>query len=87
MPNRKFAGIRAELERAKQAPAPPTHPGKARTPGKRSNPAWTQHTVMLEKATHRAALGILLHQDNGTDISDLLNQLLTQWVEQNQIKQ
>jgi len=42
---------------------------------------------MLEKATHRAALGILLHQDNGTDISDLLNQLLAQWVEQNQIKQ
>jgi hypothetical protein len=87
MPNRKFAGIRAELERAKQTPTPTTHPGKARTPGKRSNPAWTQHTVMLEKATHRAALGILLHQDNGTDVSDLLNQLLAQWVEQNQIKQ
>jgi hypothetical protein len=87
MPNRKFAGIRAELEKAKQnTPAGPVN-GKVSTPGKRSNPAWTQHTVMLEKATHRAALGILLHQDNGTDISDLLNGLLAQWVEQNQIKQ
>jgi hypothetical protein len=96
MPERKFSGIRAEIEKAKQNPptaagrteaptsAAPT--GKGRAPGKRSNPAWRQHTVMLEKETHLAALDILRRQDTGKDISDLLNGLLAHWVKQNQPK-
>jgi hypothetical protein len=91
MPNRKFSGLRAELEKAKQntpaaAGSAGLANGKGRAPGKRSNPAWTQHTVMLEKATHRAALEILLRQDNGTDVSDLLNGLLADWVKHHQAK-
>jgi hypothetical protein len=72
--------------RPRQLAAPPSTNGQGRTLGKRSNPAWTQHTVMLEKATHRAAMGILLHQDNGMDVSDLLNSLLADWVRQHQPK-
>jgi hypothetical protein len=86
MPNRKFSGLRAELEKARHqtliATRDDTPSGNGRKPGKRSNPAWTQHTVMLEKATHRAAIEILLHQDDGTDVSDLLNALLADWVRQ-----
>ena len=40
------------------------------------------HTVMLEKTTHRAVVEILLHEDNGMDVSDLLNGLLADWVKQ-----
>jgi hypothetical protein len=82
MPSRKFSGLRAELERASQEPSGGARTAHARKPGKRSNPAWTQHTVMLEKETHRAALAILLRQDDGTDVSDLLNSLLADWVRQ-----
>lgn len=90
MPNRKFSDLRAELEKAKhQAPIATRDEaprGNRRKPGKRSNPAWTQHTVMLEKATHRAAIQILLHQDNGMDVSELLNGLLAGWVKEHQTK-
>jgi hypothetical protein len=84
MPKGKFAGLRAELEKAKQGTTsrPDRIDGKGRAPGKRSNPAWKQHTVMLEKETHLVALDILRRQDNGQDISDLLNQLLADWVKQ-----
>jgi hypothetical protein len=41
---------------------------------------------MLEKETHMAALDILRHQDSGTDVSDLLNGLLADWVRQHQPK-
>ena len=84
MPNRKFSGLRAELEKAKHI-TPNTaaeRSGKGRAPGKRSNPAWKQHTVMLEKEIHLAAADILRRQDSGQDISDLLNQLLADWVRQ-----
>lgn len=88
MPNRKFSGLRAALEKAKNDTSPAERAearnGKGKAPGKRSNPAWTQHTVMLEKETHRAALAILLREDNGTDVSDLLNGLLADWVRQHQ---
>jgi hypothetical protein len=90
MPNRKFSGLRAEIEKAKNNTGAPAHiegaGGKGRAPGKRSNPAWKQHTVMLEKETHRAALDILRRQDNGTDVSDLLNGLLADWVRVHQPK-
>jgi hypothetical protein len=88
MASRKFSGLRAELEKAKSntsdAERDEARDGKGRAPGKRSNPAWKQHTVMLEKKTHLAALDILRRQDNGTDLSDLLNGLLAEWVKQHQ---
>ena len=90
MPSRKFSGLRAELEKARHntpaAARSEAASGKGRAPGKRSNPAWKQHTVMLEKNTHLAALDILRRQDNGTDVSDLLNGLLADWVRQHQPK-
>jgi hypothetical protein len=90
MRNRKFSGLRAELEKARQHTSPAAHAeagrGKGRAPGKRSNPAWKQHTIMLEKETHLAVLDILRRQDNGTDVSDLVNSLLADWVRQRQPK-
>lgn len=60
--------------------APATATGKGRAPGKRSDPAWKQHTVMLRKENHLAALDILRRQEDGPDISELLDSLLEQWV-------
>lgn len=67
----------AERNEGQRKPEPT---GKGRAPGKRSDPAWKQHTVMLKKENHLAALNILRRQDNGRDISDLLDNLLEQWL-------
>jgi hypothetical protein len=65
-------------ERRAAATAAPS--GKGRQPGKRSDPAWKQHTVMLRKENHLAALDRLRREDRGQDISDLLDSLLEQWL-------
>jgi hypothetical protein len=86
MAKRKFGGLRNELEKVREPNSNSADDGKGRTPGKSGNPAWTQHTVMLEKSVHRAARQLLLQQDDGTDMSDLLNHLLADWVSQHQAK-
>ena len=53
---------------------------RGRAPGKRSNPDWRQHTVLLKRETHLEATSILRRQEDGTDISDLLQSLLEHWV-------
>lgn len=72
-----------ERNEGRKAPAPV---GKGRAPGKRSDPAWKQHTVLLRKETHLEALDILRRQENGPDISELLDSLLEQWVKKQQRK-
>jgi hypothetical protein len=50
--------------------------GKGRPPGKRSDPAWKLYSHFLKKQTHREATNILRNEENGQDLSDVLQQLL-----------
>ncbi len=66
--------------RPKTPPALRAGPGRPGGKGKTSNPEWEQTTVQLKRATKQAAKGILLTRDDGQDLSDVLQQLLEQWV-------
>jgi len=56
--------------------------GKGRPPtGKRSNPEWDRYTVLLRKVTHKRALRRLQDLDTDQDLSELVNELLTEWLE------
>jgi hypothetical protein len=59
-------------------PAPPARVG--RPPGKRSNPAFKQFSVLLRRDTQRAATAILRDKDNGQDLSGLVQTLLEGWI-------
>jgi len=54
--------------------------GKGRPPGKRSNPEWKLYSHFLKKQTHREATNILRNEENGRDLSDVLQQLLDEWL-------
>jgi hypothetical protein len=88
MPSRKFSGLSAELQKVRNPAAPTERSGdgrsRGRAPGKRSDPAWAQHTVMLRKATHREAVQIMARQENSMDFSELLDALLADWVKKHQ---
>jgi hypothetical protein len=62
---------------------PTRHAGPGRPPGKSSNPEWEQTTVQLKRATKQAARAILLTLD-GQDLSEVLQQLLEEWVKKRQ---
>ena len=55
-------------------------PGKGRPPGKRSDPAWKLYSHFLKKQTHREVTNILRNEENGQDFSDVLQQLLEEWL-------
>ena len=89
MADSKFTGISAAIKEAQQHPQTgeriETRPAVAsaargRAPGKRSDPAWKQHTVMLKRETHIEVCDILRRLEDGQDVSELLQGLLEQWV-------
>jgi hypothetical protein len=90
MAESKFAGIfqnhLAEepqaLERSEQRATGLKGPG--RPPGKRSDPEYKQYSVLLKKQTHRQVTAILRDQEDGPDVSELLQQLLEQWLHRQQ---
>jgi hypothetical protein len=53
---------------------------QARAQGKRSHPDYKQFSVLLKKQTHKQAVRALDDLENGQDLSDLMQQLLEQWV-------
>jgi hypothetical protein len=55
---------------------------RGRPAGKRSNPEWKLYSHFLKKRTQREATAVLQAEDNGRDLSDVLQQLLEQWVAQ-----
>jgi hypothetical protein len=89
----KFSGALAKL---KQRPASPsTAPraarpaqgdtpvrGKGRPPGKRSDPDYQPTTVLLRKQTKKTASRLLEDANTGQDLSELIEQLLTEWIRQ-----
>ena len=52
----------------------------SRPQGKRSHPDYKQFSVLLKKRTHKQAVRALDDLDNGQDLSDLMEQLLDQWL-------
>ena len=58
--------------------------GPGRPPGKRSDPEYKQYSVLLKKQTHREVTKILRDQEYSPDVSELLQQLLEQWLKQQQ---
>jgi hypothetical protein len=64
-------------DREAQAPAPKT----GRGPGKRSNPDYKQFSVLLRKRTHMEVSHTLDKLGGDQDVSDLVEQLLEQWLE------
>ena len=67
-------------------PPPPPVPERAgkgsrgRPAGKRSDPEFQPTTVLLRKATKKAAIRKLEDTDARKDLSDLIEQLLNGWV-------
>ncbi len=51
-----------------------------RPPGKRSDPAWKQFSVLLKRETQREAANILRTKDEGIDLSGLVQNLLDSWI-------
>jgi hypothetical protein len=55
--------------------------GKGRpATGKRSDPEWNRYTVLLRKVTHKQASRRLQDLDTGQDLSELVDELLTEWL-------
>ena len=69
-------------------PVPTPHPvtesrGRGRpATGKRSNPDWKLYSHFLKKQTQRAAVARLQAEDSDRDLSDVLEELLAQWLKQ-----
>jgi len=74
---------RGEKSQTTRVKEPVRQAGPGRPPGKSSNPEWEQTTVQLKRATKQAARAILLTRDR-QDLSEVLQQLLEQWVEREQ---
>jgi hypothetical protein len=57
--------------------------GKRRKPGKRSDPAFRATTFFVRKDTQRKASRLLEDQETGKDLSDLVEELLAKWIDDN----
>jgi hypothetical protein len=88
----KFSGALAKLKRP-PSPTAATRPdqppceaipsrGKGRPPGKRSDPDYQPTTVLLRKQTKKTASRLLEDTGTGQDLSELIEQLLAEWIQQ-----
>src|SRR5687767_6039057 len=58
----------------------PTSRSPGRPPGKRSDPDWKPRTILMRTRTHRQVSGVLLDRDDGPDLSELVDELLNEWL-------
>jgi hypothetical protein len=83
MADSKFAGI---FQQGLAEPPQPVDrsdrkvPG--RPPGKRSDPAYKQYSLLLKRQTHRQVDAILRKDESGPDMSELVQELLERWLEE-----
>jgi hypothetical protein len=90
MPERKFGALqslRQQQGAAATAGSESGEPtvgskGRGRPAGKRSDPNFQPTTVLLRRQTKRAANRLLEDRNTGQDLSDLLEQLLTRWIQE-----
>jgi hypothetical protein len=85
----KFAGTLKRLRRPPEAPStlsgiqPPADgptPASVRSSGKRSDPAWASITILMRKSVKRDVRRRLEDEEQGRDLSTLIDQLLTHWL-------
>ncbi len=72
---------RLPRETVAKAPRP-----RGRPPGKRSDPDWKLFSHFLKRSTQRQATALLFEQDDGRDLSDVLQNLLEKWVTRERAK-
>jgi hypothetical protein len=61
-------------------PPAPVHIG--RPPGKRSDPNWSPRTILMHRHTHKRVARILLDTDDPRDLSELIDELLRVWIDE-----
>jgi hypothetical protein len=59
---------------------PPVGRGRGRPRAKSSNPEYQPTTVILRKTTKRKAAHLLEDREMGKDLSELIEDLLTEWL-------
>jgi len=87
----KFTGVLAKLKQrpteeqsiAHPAPSMGNEPvrGRGRPPGKRSDPDYQPTTILIRKQTKKIAARMLEDTNSGQDLSDLIEQLLGEWIQ------
>jgi hypothetical protein len=90
MEQSKFTGALANLKKppAKESTEEPTvaldtsiQRGRGRPRSKSSDPEYQSTTVILRKTTKRRAAHLLEDREMGKDLSELIEELLTEWLE------
>jgi hypothetical protein len=84
----KFAGTLNRLRKApesKEGEAPTqisdqSHQTSQRPSGKRSDPAWSPITILMRKSVKRAVRRRLEDEEQGRDLSTLIDSLLSDWL-------
>jgi hypothetical protein len=81
----KFSGALSALRHSPEPEAPPAtlEPVKGRPPGKRSDPEFKPTTLFLRTRTKRTASRLLEDKGDEQDLSELVEQLLSQWNKHN----
>jgi hypothetical protein len=90
----KFAGTLQRLrkppegregEKTAQSPVLPQHPA-SRSSGKRSDPSWNNITILMRDSIKRDVRYRLSLEGQGRDISSLVDELLTEWLDKSRQK-
>ncbi|KJH70262.1 hypothetical protein [Aliterella atlantica] len=69
-----------EVNQPQLVAEPEQPPKRGRPKGKRSHPDYEQVTAYIRKDTHRAAKIALLSESEGREFSELVQELLEQWL-------
>jgi hypothetical protein len=82
----KYSGVLAKLkqppvEEQPVTPAAPMERGRGRPRAKSSDPDYQPTTVILRKLTKRKTAHLLEDREMGKDLSELIEELLTEWLE------
>ena len=75
----KFQQILKAAESVREEHSEP-NPIKTKGSGKRSDPDYVQISAYIRKETHRLAKRKLLEEDSERDLSDVIEELLSNWV-------
>lgn len=79
------ADVRPPARQFRESVAKVARP-RGRPPGKRSDPDWKLFSHFLKRSTQRQATALLFEQDDGRDLSDVLQSLLEKWVARERAK-
>jgi len=89
MSESKFAGTLSKLKKTAKGPTEPKasiSPSPTQTPltghhrGKRSDPEWANITILMRRSIKRNARRRLEDEEEGVDLSELIDRLLTDWL-------